>query len=158
MIFLLSLLVAFGLGVTTASAQTTAVCSNTPATGERIKCEEDATSTNNIDSDTSNVTISTAADGEDGIEVTHLGSGDVDIDIQGGLHRDEGGLFLRRLWTSLKGRPRRHDLDPDGRRPRHHHTGADGHGIVAYNHGTLDTASISIDVRGLGSSMGGGSR
>ena len=116
MIFLLSLLVAFGLGVTTASAQTTAVCSNTPATGERIKCEEDATSTNNIDSDTSNVTISTAADGEDGIEVTHLGSVDIDIDIQGGLHRDEGGLFLRRLWTSLKGRPRRHDLDPDGRR------------------------------------------
>ena len=91
MIFLLSLLVAFGLGVTTASAQTTAVCSNTPATGERIKCEEDATSTNNIDSDTSNVTISTAADGEDGIEVTHLGSGDVDIDIQGGAPSRRGG-------------------------------------------------------------------
>ncbi len=90
MISLLSLLVAFGLGVTTASAQTTAVCSNTPATGERIKCEEDATSTNNIDSDTSNVTISTAADGEDGIEVTHLGSGDVDIDIQGGSIETRG--------------------------------------------------------------------
>ena len=89
MLSLLSLLVAFGLGVTTASAQTTAVCSNTPATGERIRCEEDATSTNNIDSDTANVTISTAADGEDGIEVTHLGSGDVDI--QGGSIETRGG-------------------------------------------------------------------
>ena len=88
---LLSLLVAFGLGVTTASAQTTAVCSNTPATGERIRCEDDATSTNNIDSDTANVTISTAADGEDGIDVTHLGSGDVDIDIQGGSIETRGG-------------------------------------------------------------------
>ena len=91
MLSLLSLLVAFGLGVTTASAQTTAVCSNTPATGERIRCEDDATSTNNIDSDTANVTISTAADGEDGIEVTHLGSGDVDIDIQGGSIETRGG-------------------------------------------------------------------
>ena len=121
MIFLLSLLVAFGLGVTTASAQTTAVCSNTPATGERIKCEQDATSTNNIDSDTSNVTISTAADGEDGIEVTHLGSGDVDIDIQGGSIETRGRLFLRHPWVSLEGRSRGRDLDRDGWRQHRHH-------------------------------------
>ena len=38
----------FLLGVGEAQAQTTAVCSNTPAAGERIKCEEYGDSTNNI--------------------------------------------------------------------------------------------------------------
>ncbi len=44
---LLTLLVAFGLGVTTASAQTIYVCSNTPAAGERVYCEELHASTDN---------------------------------------------------------------------------------------------------------------
>ena len=72
----------FLLGVGEAQAQTTAVCSNTPAAGERIVCEQDAASTNNIDIDTSNLTISTTAVYEDGIEATHSGSGDIKVNSQ----------------------------------------------------------------------------
>ena len=71
----------FLLGVTTASAQTPE-CSNTPASGERIECKEDADSTEDIDIDTSNLTINTTMDDHDGIKVIHSGSGDIDVNSQ----------------------------------------------------------------------------
>ena len=68
-------------GVGEAQAQN-AACSNTPATGERILCEEGADSTENIDIDTSNLSISTTMDGNTGIKATHQGSGDIDVNSQ----------------------------------------------------------------------------
>ena len=70
-------------GVGEAQAQANVpVCSNTPATGERIECKEDATSTEDIDIDTSNLTINTTMDDHDGIELLHRGSGDIDVNSQ----------------------------------------------------------------------------
>ena len=42
---------AFDFGSSNALAQTTAVCSNTPHTGERVECTESAGSTTTIDID-----------------------------------------------------------------------------------------------------------
>ena len=77
----LALLVALVLGVTTASAQTTAVCSNTPAMGQRIECTEDATSTSDIDINASGVDIDTSGSLEPGIYGFHQGTGNIDIDV-----------------------------------------------------------------------------
>ena len=90
-------------GVGEAQAQTTAVCNNTPAAGERIKCEEYGDSTNNIDIDTSNITISTTADVEGGIEAIHFGNGDVEVNMLGGVSITTGGGDARRG----RGEPRR---------------------------------------------------
>ena len=62
-----ALLVAFLLCLPSAFAQTTAVCSNTPAPDERIECIEDATSTGDVDIDAEGVDIDTSISIRDGI-------------------------------------------------------------------------------------------
>ena len=75
---MLALLIACSLDVTTAYAQATDdVCSNTPATGERISCTQGAMST--IDIDTQSVTITTTEDDEHGISADHSGNGNIDV-------------------------------------------------------------------------------
>ena len=56
---LCTLLLALVLGAVTVQAQT-AVCSNSPGTGERIECTEDATSTSDIDIDAEGIDIDTS--------------------------------------------------------------------------------------------------
>ncbi|MDE0391897.1 MAG: autotransporter outer membrane beta-barrel domain-containing protein [Rhodospirillales bacterium] len=69
------------LSATDVSGQTTAVCSNTPGTEERIECTEEATSTSAIDIDAEGVDIDTTTDDEHGIHAEHLGTGDITIDV-----------------------------------------------------------------------------
>ena len=66
-------------GASHVAAQSTAVCSNTPTSLQWIKCTENAASTNDIDIDTSNLTISTTGENDAGIQATHGGSGNIDI-------------------------------------------------------------------------------
>ena len=67
------------VGVTTAYAQTTAVCSNTPTPSQRVECTEDSTSTDGININAVGVDIDTTAASEPGIQATHAGTGDVFI-------------------------------------------------------------------------------
>ena len=77
-IVLIALLV---LGVGGASAQTTPVCSNAPASGARIECAEDADSTTGIAIPAEGVDIDTTEDQAHGVYGQHLGSGGIDIDV-----------------------------------------------------------------------------
>ena len=72
----------FVLGVGGASAQTTPVCSNTPASGERIECTEGADSTTGIVIAAEGVDIDTTEDQAHGVYGQHLGSGGIDIDVR----------------------------------------------------------------------------
>ena len=75
-----------------ALAQTqTAVCSNTPAAGDRISCAEDATSTNDIDRTLQGVTITTTDQDLRGISTEHEGTGDIEIDV-GSASQESGGV------------------------------------------------------------------
>ncbi len=78
-LFVLLFALTFGAGAL--QAQTTAVCSNTPGTGERIECSEDATSTSDIDIDAADMEIDTTVDGETAIYGVHMGQGDISIDV-----------------------------------------------------------------------------
>ena len=61
--------------------QATPVCSNTPASGERIECTEGETSTTAIDIDAVDIDIDTSNDGEPGIKAEHGGEADIEIDV-----------------------------------------------------------------------------
>ena len=73
----------FGAG--DALAQQTAVCSNTPATDERIEFTEDATSTDAIDIDAECIDIDTTGPMEHGVHGKHEGAGAIDIDVLSGV-------------------------------------------------------------------------
>ena len=73
---------AFDFGLSNALAQTTAVCSNTPNTGERIECTESAGSTTTIDIDLEGYSIDTTEVGEHGIYAKHEGDGDIEISLE----------------------------------------------------------------------------
>ena len=77
----LLLTAALSLGLGDTRAQTTAVCSSTPGSGERIECIEDGTSSDDIDIDAEGIDIDTMAAGEHGVHAFHKGSGDIDVDI-----------------------------------------------------------------------------
>ena len=64
-----------------AQAQTTAVCTSTPTSGQRIECSEDSTSTTDIRLSVEGVDIVNTALGDDGIQITHDGNADIDIDL-----------------------------------------------------------------------------
>ena len=68
-----------------AQAQTPPTCSNTPATGERIQCEEEAASTADIDIDAAGIDIDTTEPMEHGVHGKHEGEGLVDINVLVGL-------------------------------------------------------------------------
>ena len=72
---------AFAFGPNNVLAQTTAVCSNTPNTGERIECTESAGSTAIIDIDLKGYIVETTEAGEHGIHAKHEGDGDIEIDL-----------------------------------------------------------------------------
>ena len=62
----------------------TAVCSNTPAPGERIECMEDSTSTSDIDINLqSGVDITTSDNAHRAIRAYHTGVGDVTVNVKG---------------------------------------------------------------------------
>ena len=73
---------AFVFGPSNALAQTTAVCSNTPNTGERIECTESADSTTTIDIDLEGYIVDTTEVGEHGIYAKHEGDEDIEISLE----------------------------------------------------------------------------
>ncbi len=83
--------------VFTAPAYADAVCSNTPAADEWILCEEDATSTDDIDIDVNDVVISTTDTGDDTIEAAHSGTGDITIDLTGTNNLTTAGKGTRTI-------------------------------------------------------------
>ncbi|MDD9992392.1 MAG: autotransporter domain-containing protein [Rhodospirillales bacterium] len=146
----LVLLFALTLGAQHARAQT-AVCSDTPGSGERIECTEDATSTSNIDIDAAAIDID-AVDNH-GIHVQHEGTGNIDIAVQG---RTETDNTVTRSTIDLTGTTphRMYAVDV-----RHEGSGSvdvriestdinnqltDGGGVRAEHHGTGDL-SLTVD-------------
>ncbi len=69
------------VGVTTAYAQTTAVCSNTPTPSQRVECTEDSTSTDGININAVGVDIDTTAASEPGIQASHAGDAKIEINL-----------------------------------------------------------------------------
>ena len=74
------LLFALTLGVSIAQTQT-AVCSNTPGTGERVECTKDSSSSDNIEIQLDGIEIDTTVGGGHGVHVEHQGDGRIDIGI-----------------------------------------------------------------------------
>ncbi len=67
-----------------ASAQaTTPECTNSPDTGERVLCQESASSTDDITITLSGENITTTEPREEGIKVIHKGLGDITITVKG---------------------------------------------------------------------------
>ena len=82
-------------GLAGGAAAQTAVCSNTPAAGERVECAEDSASTDDIDILLEGVDVdivSTQAT-TPAVHARHEGSGDIDIDVTHGL--DESDRVVR---------------------------------------------------------------
>ena len=75
-----------------ALAQTTPVCSDTPAAGERIVCTEDAASTDDVAIDTSGLTIETTEDQEHAINGQHNGTGTVRIESRADTLATDGQI------------------------------------------------------------------
>ena len=73
-----------------AAAQTAAVCSNTPGTGERVECEQPAGSTTPIDIDLNGAVIRTTEEDADGVKAVHRGSAAIDIDLGGATVETQG--------------------------------------------------------------------
>ena len=76
---LLSFLLALALWVADAHAQTTAVCTSTPTSGQRIVCEEDMDV--DIEINAQGIDIDTNTRSESGIEVGHFGDADIEITV-----------------------------------------------------------------------------
>ena len=152
------LLLALVLGVPTASAQTTAVCSNTPPSSQRIECVKDTTSTDNIEINTQNQTISTTGADRPAVKANHKGTGNIVLRIRNRTpSRAAGGWrILRAHRTTASGRisrgrdrgrhGQRHFLDhydgcvsPDRRTSR----GGQGVRVDSRSSGTVD-----VDIRG----------
>ena len=85
-IYVTTLAVLPALGVIISSAQQqTAVCSETPGTGERIECTKGATSSDNIELTTNGIDIDTTDNGAHGVYGKHEGAGFIDIDVLMGV-------------------------------------------------------------------------
>ena len=88
-------------GVGEAQAQT-AVCRNTPPTAERISCEEDADSTEDIDLELKNLDIMISSGlNMRAIYAEHDGQGDIDIDLA--ILVEEGEVSYNSITTSATG-------------------------------------------------------
>ena len=88
-----ALAAAFALAAGEAPAQA-AVCSNSPAAGQRVECEEFADSTADIDINLSEPAIATTELGAHGVLGWHNSAGDVDIGVAGGSVTTTGDLAL----------------------------------------------------------------
>ena len=131
----LALCVALFLGVTMTTAQTTAVCSDTPTSSQRIECTEDSTSGNAIDIDAQGVDIDTTELDEPAIKATHAGNADIDIGV---THKivNQAAIIHSNLDT----------------------TGNRGHGIQAKHtgDGTIDiTTAEQVEITTMGANAAG---
>ena len=98
-------LISVGVGVLAAALLTAAsdafaqtpVCNDMPATGQRIECMEDASSTDDIVIDAADVSISTTGQETHGIHASHQGQGDIHFTVRGGsistADTDSRGVF-----------------------------------------------------------------
>ena len=156
---------AFDFGPSNALAQTTAVCSNTPNTGERIECTESAGSTTTIDIDLEGYIVDTTEVGEHGIYAKHEGDGDIEISLE--PHIDPNNLITTTNDICTAGRNAHGIFD--------HHTGdgditinADavdiktqgpfGHGIYSWQSGSVGDTTINanaVDIETHGDSSDG---
>ena len=111
-----------------------------------------------IDIDTEGAVIETKGVFSKGVIAYHRGAGNINLDIRGGSVKTAGeyayGIFGVLSKTDHGGTisirtGNGNDITT---------TGANGHGIVAYNYGTLDTSSIAIDVEGDIHASGTGAR
>ena len=120
-----------------ASAQTTAVCSNTPGSGERIECTESSTSSNDIDIDAEGVDIDTATDEETGIYAHHEGNANIDMDVGPGI----SGLQVTRSAIDTTG------LSALGIRAEHDGTGDIDIDIESADITTTGSFSYTVEAR-----------
>ena len=80
------------VGARNASAQQTAVCSDTPGEGERIECSEPSMSSTDVNLRPRGVDIDTTDDEGYGVAGLHEGAGDINIDLRYDLvQEDDGG-------------------------------------------------------------------
>ena len=157
---------AFGAG--NASAQQTAVCSDTPGEGERIECTELSTSSTDVNLRPRGVDIDTTDDESPGVAGLHEGTGDINIDLRYDLVQDDddGDYTIRYSAISTSGYAApgvygRHtgagDIDIDVRFTDITTTNGLSDGIEAFiGHGTSETddpplamGNIDIDVSAL---------
>ena len=85
-----ALVAMFALGAGNASAQQTAVCSDTPGEGERIECIEASTSSTDIVLVPRGIDIDTIERDISGISGQHEGTGDITIDLGVGVVEENG--------------------------------------------------------------------
>ncbi len=83
----------------TGTAQSADVCSNTPGEGDRVVCEEDADSTDDIEIYIEGIDITTSENSHDGIEINHHGMGKIDIGLAP-LIDEEGNFTVSNITTT----------------------------------------------------------
>ena len=148
----LLLAAALGLGVGEAQAQT-AVCSNTPGTGERIECTEDGDSTDDIDIDVKDVTITTNGQYTHGIYGLHQGTaGDVNIDAQGvtvtTIDNEAQGIYAHTsLTTQNIPQDALNNIFIEATHVDIITTGQSSNGISAWHESQNSTGNITVKVR-----------
>ena len=105
-------------------------------------------SSGDIDIDTERVVIETKGVFSRGILASHEGAGNINLDIRGGSIKTAGeyayGIYGVLTKTDHGGTISIRTGNGNAITT----TGDNGHGIVAYNYGTLDTRSIAINVEG----------
>ena len=118
------------------------VCRDTPASDERVYCEEDAASTTNIDINLDGVTTDTTADREQGAAGVHYGTGDITIDVEDSSFTTRGDLGQGVYgWQAGTG-----NIDIDVRNITAHTHGLEANGVYAWK--TVGNGNINIDVTG----------
>ena len=101
-----------------------------------------------IDIDTERVVIETKGVFSRGVLAYHTGGGNIDLDIRGGSVKT-AGEFAYGIYGLLEKTDHGGTISiRTGNGNDITTTGDNGHGIVAYNYGTLNTSSISINVGG----------
>ena len=140
----------FLLGVGEAQAQTTdPVCSNTPEAGERISCVKEAASTEDIDIEASDLTITTTISGRSGISALHDGSGTIYMDLTNPTIRSEGSQVTYGIVAKHGGTG---DIDIFVYEGSVTTLGSGAHGVLGwgYNSGVEGIGgNISIDIQNL---------
>ena len=111
-----------------------------------------------IDIDTDRAVIETKGAFSHGIIAQHEGAGNINLDIRGGSIKTAGeyayGIFGALTKTDHGGTISIRTGNGNAITT----TGDNGHGIVAYNYGTLDTRTINIDVGGTVTTSGAGAQ
>ena len=123
--------------------QAEAVCSNTPASGDRVYCEELQASTDNINIDLDGVTIDTVVANERSVQGVHHGTGKITINVQNSSSTTEANLA-----NSIYGWvPGTGDIDIDVQNFTSTTKGVESNGILGW-HTNMGMSDIDIDVQG----------